>query len=1571
MLYSDDRMKYIIEYLSAYKQKIELANKNGLLDNAKMFELFAEQVCKLYYNMEFHNLNNICNFPYFDLISEDKSIYVQVSTTSDVHQKIKKTLENIRDDKTKRFEKINSAYFFVLHNDSIKNVKDYTGQNQIGNISFIKEKNLITTEDIINKAQTDLNFQEQLYDLMKNDVENYNKCIRKLEEALDISKNVGINNIETKINSEYEIDRKEFIDRIKSDNYRFISIQGREGVGKTVICKKYIENEDIVLYARAERFLEESDIDKIWNLDIRKIIECLNGKKIVFLIDALEFIADAPKTKLDLLDSLYNMVQKYENAYIITSCRTSDKNAFLKLESKYNIVSYDVSEVNKKELDLLKNKYPILKKISENEKYSDLLKTPFYINIIIKEAIDIDEITDINKFREYIWNNIICLKDKQKKYDIKINEIEKTINKIVFDRAKNFTLGINQNELDANIVNALITEGIIISNSEGIRLKYDIYEDICFENYFDKLFNECKGKYENFYEDIDKIGRCVYRRYQIWMANKLLAKDNRNKFIYNLIFYNKISEEWKKQTEIGIVKSDYSTSFFEENEIEIIKNELLIEFIDVINLYAYGAKIVNNDEWYDVQLVPVGIGRSNIINIIAKNNIFKNSIDKRKIIKLCLDYTTQKKKDENISKKTCEIMKYYIEKSMEHSSFSILDEISDCLIVIFKLSNYCKEWIESFFDNLINNYNSTDRNKKRIAEIIIKFVIKNSWPQLTVNLTERLCNMAVLIWKEDSEDRGIYPRENDLYGLNDDYDHLYTSINDNIFLWNLFRNNFYFGVEWAINFINECIENYIHNCPERIKKIKLIFVDENYLEREYYGNPDMWIGCAEEHHVHTLLSDIVYNIKETMINYIDRNISSKNVFKFLEYVKDIIYKKSNNIILLTIIENIGLHYQNEFPGYAVDLISSIDIVEWDIHRFTMYKTNPQLEMLKKQILLKVGIPKLRERYLKDSKCGVSLEQYVQNIQIKGNLKLKEKCYKILDYLYSIVSNDEENATKYLQIQKMDFRNAEIKQLNENVFSIEANITGEAKKVVEEHEKKHLINDDMILKLKECMENLKEKKECTQLLISVIDEFIQLKKNNYSESIGLESVIIGLISKVLTQDNVPVEKRNSYCMYWIDGIRQIFRNKSFIFEPVLIPKLIEQLYLDTSLKVKNKIKLLVLDIINSNGSDGIINNIRRELIKYLQDDSKLSNILFNTIVKLSEDEMKHQVYNAQYYIKHRDNDYIFVPNKVPRLDGVDVYIKKEKASLYNSCKNQIIEKYLYLEKELDIEDFCINDYDIKNLSYVANCGKKFEDDLFCKVIKEIIKTFIDIKNDESNSYKHDIIDVYDIYDIVSLFERELMHDEGNYKKIIDLLFDNMDFSNFKKDSIEFYGDILNCFSAYYVGAYNNRVLRSKIEEKIKYIELKMENITFDYLRQELCKCLYLSPRKHDRWMPNEIKTHYEYMDKIFLNTHLGKYGRYDIKNSMRTIYLLKIDELLPEVMVAVKEILDYNKDNLKNKFDGDTKIIIDRIITKAFVDFSDEIKSDDDLIDAYERVLKILIELNYEKAGVLLDEFRIH
>lgn len=48
-----------------------------------------------------------------------------------------------------------------------------------------------------------------------------------------------------------------------------------------------------------------------------------------------------------------------------------------------------------------------------------------------------------------------------------------------------------------------------------------------------------------------------------------------------------------------------------------------------------------------------------------------------------------------------------------------------------------------------------------------------------------------------------------------------------------------------------------------------------------------------------------------------------------------------------------------------------------------------------------------------------------------------------------------------------------------------------------------------------------------------------------------------------------------------------------------------------------------------------------------------------------------------------------------------------------------------------------------------------------------------------------------------------------------------------------------------------------------------------------------------------------------------------------------------------------------------------LILKSFIFYSDEIKKDEKLINAYEDILLALTEIRNEKAAVLLDEFRIH
>lgn len=106
-------------------------------------------------------------------------------------------------------------------------------------------------------------------------------------------------------------------------------------------------------------------------------------------------------------------------------------------------------------------------------------------------------------------------------------------------------LGIHKDDIDSDIMHVLLSEGVIIQQRDYIRLKYDIFEDICFEHYFDKVFNLCKGKYKNFYEEIETLGRCVYRRYQIWISNKLFIQENRDKF-YIVLYFQMRSHKMEK-----------------------------------------------------------------------------------------------------------------------------------------------------------------------------------------------------------------------------------------------------------------------------------------------------------------------------------------------------------------------------------------------------------------------------------------------------------------------------------------------------------------------------------------------------------------------------------------------------------------------------------------------------------------------------------------------------------------------------------------------------------------------------------------------------------------------------------------------------------------------------------------------------------------------------------------------------------------------------------------------------------------------------------------------------------------
>lgn len=1590
MLNSNERMGFIIEYMSSYDEKIKMANKNGLFDAAKMFELFAIEVCNVWFGQKFSNLNDeTATYPYVDLISENRELLVQVSTVQDVPTKIKTTLEKIRDSKDKKCSDLKNIVFFVLSNNSIDKVREYSGDNQIGSISFTIKDNLITTNDIITKAQNDLNFQKKLYKVLKDEYENFNINIRKFKGALELS-NSGLKNIEGLIKGEYEIDRNEFLEKITKDNERYISIQGGAGSGKSVLCKKYVENEKLVLYARAERFLEESHIDDIWGCCIQDVLECINGKKLIFFIDALEFIADCAETKFELLQYLYDMAAEYQNVYIVTSCRTSDKNAFIKLETNFSIKIYEVGDITEDELALLMKQYPIIHKMYKTNSYVDLLKSPFYINLIVSNSMDIDNIGDENSLREYIWKNIICLEEKSRMYGILSNKVIETVEKIVFERARKFMLGIHKDDIDRDIMHALLSEGVIAQQGDYIRLKYDIFEDICFEHYFDKAFDLCKGKYKTFYDEIENLGRCVYRRYQIWISNKMFIQVNRDKFLYSLTFSDEIPRSWKRQTEIGIVKSRFCDNYFEEQGSEILEQGMLFDFVKNINLFAFEGELLHiRQESPQMKLSPIGNGRPCIIRLLKNEEIYKkNIIGRDDIVKLCLDYAKQEDKVAVIASDACAMMEYYVEYSLQESEqenyYKIIDEISSCLEALYRMADNSEEWLKKFFNTLINNYINGNRKSMRKSEDIMEWTLKNAYPALVAGLASELCSIADILWlrgKVDAEKFDFY-RADRLskgfeYGLSEKaehYNYLYRTVYENAFLWNLFRLNFKVGFHWAIQFINRVILEYATNNPEYVIKIKVKISESNAI-KEYWGNGNMWLAGIRDHNVPTLIGDVIFCLKEAIISSLE--ICKKDhefTVAFANYVKETIYSKSNNIVLLTIIESIGMHFENELPGYALDLATSIELVHWDTTRYMLYKKNPTKELLERQILKTMGIPELKDRYELDKKCDLSIQEYVSHTQIYFDSMVQDKCYGILDYLYSIIKNDAENAQDYLQIQKMDMRGAKATKITDNIIMLEPQISGEAEKIVLRQEEFNKPKQRLNAAIKKCNDNMVSGQIDLPSTLDAIKVILELMKDT-DMAFQYENLLILLIASAINHQELENEKREKFCTIWINGIEKLFSNGNFLADIALMPVLLNQLENDVAIGIKNKIKKIVLDCLMYKGQHGVIDEMAKYVKRYLANHETLAQAVFNTIIKLSEDQMEHQKYNANYLkVSKKDKEFIFNPNMQPKLSGIDRYIKDDDGNCYTSREEEIIDRYLLQEESLEIDVFDMSNYDISTICYVANCGLNFTNESFRMVIHEILLCVIDIwKYTKRNYNAHEIFDVYQEHEIIELFQWKMIQTQDDAKMAIDILFEEIDFTKFTTDTIEFYQDIFGNFLCEFFDSYVDSKRRNICKKKILYIEKKVNDIDEEYVRIQLYKSLMLSVTRYCTGDWSKIKTNYSYVDKQFLNKQFTKYGKYHIKELLRTIYQMHMDELLPEILISIRNSFQNAKSEV-NKFKKsirEQEAIVQLIILKSFITYSDKIKQDQELIEAYEDILEILINLNYEQAAVILDEFRIH
>ena len=1576
---SAERVQFIADYLSSYKTKIESLNKNGLFDSATLYELFASEVCRLWFGQAFKNLNTVrSNYPYVDLVSEDEAIYVQVSTGQDIPGKVKSTLEKIKNSKDRSFSQIKTLYFFVLGNDSIDDIPEYTGEGRIGNIDFQPESHLISIAKIISKATTDLEFQQSLYNLLHRESETFRTTAEKFEEMLADSGALIRTQIDDLINGEYEISRNDLMSKIQSEDFRFITILGDAGSGKSALCKKLVSGEELVLFARAEKIAEVTDIDDIWNLSVNQLLHYLNGKKIIFYIDALEFIADGRKTNIDLLQSLYEVSQNHKDAHILTSCRTSDKNAFLRLTSAYDIQEYKVPELTDPEIAQVATKYPIIRDLWQQNRYAELLKSPFYLNIIVKQIKSVDDLSGTNGLREFIWDNVICLKNKLLPAGVTSDNVRDAVNTIVFTRAKDFSIGIPKDDVPNHVLKALLSNGVVIQTSSKLRLTYDIFEDICFEQRFDREFDGCKGDFCAFFTNLCDLGRCVYRRYQIWVENKLFIKEGRESFLYSLVFSDNIPDDWKKQTIIGITKSGFCKDFFAEYGQDLIERNLIAKFFEITNLYSFEARIITRPSGNHYAFSrPIGVGREQLIQLSKEKCLFEKTEYKNAIIKLCTDYAKRPLFDEPTAKAACVIFETYIAQKLEETekfaSYSIGKEVLDYLHSLYFMAEFCTEWLRDFWVKTLADYKTHSRSLAfRLAEDIIEDVFKNSTRALANTLPLELMELAWAYWVEKPSQRenlfqhsfSTISREEN-FGLNDNashYSYVFKTPEENTFLHYLTFTQFDHALCWAIKITNY-VANYMQSkTPGEIHTIKLIEFPKR-TEYTYLVCPDFSFAGVQEFGIPTLVGDIVYTIRKYVFKHINDQLSTGDeeyCVRFTKWIKKEILQKSNNTILLDLLEDIGLQYPALLPGYSVLFASSIE--------FVMNDTQRQLAQW--------GYGNfLRTRYSDNDQPILSLCDYILKTQLSGHPEGKELCEKTLDYLYSIVPNDTNNAVQHLQIQKMDIRRAKVIQ-NGNECYLLPQISGAAQAVTEDYENSESYkNQNIIAQLENQYKDANN--GCNLSLDDCIIglEELEIIFTSSEDALFAEGAYIKYISCALCKDELDMESRSRYCAFWINGLNRIINNGTFAYNKELTHILFEQTQNCLTDAVKVAFKRLLLDIILSDSENGFVSELKLMLKHYLASNEHWADLLFNTVLELAKDEMAHNLYNANYAMRYFGDEITeYHPNLSPSLSGVDYHIKIRGDIPYKSHKEEIIQKHLLMEEDNSVMTFDIKEYDISLLCHLASCGLSVANERVFLIMKAIVHQLIEIwYEEEKSNIRDEVLHVYDSWEVSSFLKDELLN-PGTTDLVIDLLLHETDYSKFTSNALEFYEEILIGYLPQYFDAYNNASERRRYKSIAEKIESNILRIPDGKAQIQLYRVLFLPSTGFYCGDWSNCKTSYSYPEKQFINSLWEKYGQYHLKGLLMAIYELHTRELLPEVLPAICLSFSNAKEQATDSVAvaiSQSRVRINEIITTAFAEKEDQIKSSSQLTAAFESFLGLLIEFNFEMAAVTLDEFRIH
>jgi len=835
-----------------------------------------------------------------------------------------------------------------------------------------------------------------------------------------------------------EIDRKNISQELERKSNQIVILSGIGGVGKTAVIKqlfKKYKNKIPFYIFKATEFELRNINDLLTGVGFQEFVDThKDDSNKIIVIDSAEKLLYLKNT--DPFKEFLSILIKDKWRIIFTT-----RNDYLEVLNAdfceiHGIIptNLKISNLSWEELNSISDQYSF--SLPKDQKLTELIKTPFYLNEYLRFYVKGEEI-DYVSFKEQLWNKIIK-KAKPAR--------EQCFFKVALERANKGQFFINPSCESQILDNELKADGILgYETPHGYYITHDIYEEWALEKIIESKFANRESD-KDFFSNLGQ-SLPIRRSFRNWVSEKLLTENDYIKdFIEEVVKDRELDSFWKDEIIISVLLSNYSDYFFEVCKEELLGNNqkllkrltflarIACKEVDAEVFKNLGLKQVNLFHLKYVLTRPKGRGWVSLIKFVFENLDQIGISNIYFILPIIYDWNSKNKEGEAVRYASLIALQYY-EWMIQEDRFYSRDETQQNLLSTIIYGSFeIKSELEIVFEKIVTN--KWESHRDPYYDLSKTILTKLDGLQASQVLPVHVLQLADLFWHSPPKRRGGYsysgPGVEKYFNIQESLSEYFPASAYQTPVYWLLKSSLQETIDFIIQFTNKTVEAYASSDLDngQVKEIE-VFVENDTPVKQYISNR-LW--CAYRG------TQVLPHILESMHMALEKFFlerGKKSTPKALESWLLYLLKKSKSASISAVVTSLVIAFPDKTFEVAVLLFKTKSFFLYDTARLCIDQGHKSsLEMLRKNF----GINYQNEVYenerietCDDKHRKFSLEHLCLNYQMfrtedvseEEAVNRKKVIWEILDEYYNQLpeKSEQTEADKIwrLYLARMDRR----------------------------------------------------------------------------------------------------------------------------------------------------------------------------------------------------------------------------------------------------------------------------------------------------------------------------------------------------------------------------------------------------------------------------------------------------------------------------------------------------------------------------------------------------------------------